>query len=226
MKILAIDTALGAASACLFESASNQVLARETVWLERGHDQTIVPLIDRVVAEGGGRASLDRVAVTVGPGSFTGIRVGISAARSIGLALGAPVVGVSTLAAYVAPLLLDRSDGVAACAIDARHGRIYVTAFAGGNQIIAPRIAAPREAVRAMGSGPLRLVGSGAAALAIEAWSMGVAAEVVSDAAAPDIAFVARLGAAAETQSAPPRPFYLKAPDVKPPEPAVVSAER
>jgi len=226
MKILAIDTALGAASACLFDGASSEVLARETVWIDRGHDQTIIPLIDRVVAEGGGRASIDRVAVTVGPGSFTGIRVGISAARAVGLAIGAPVVGVSTLSAYLAPLLLEWSDGVAAAAIDARHGRIYVAAFAGGNPIVPPRTASPRDAVRAMGSGPLRLVGSGAAALAIEAWSMGVAAEVISDAAAPDIVFVARLGAAAEAQSAPPRPFYLKAPDVKPPEPAVVSADQ
>lgn len=226
MKILAIDTALGAASACLFDSAANEVLARETVWLERGHDQAIIPLIDRVVAEGGGRAAVDRVAVTVGPGSFTGIRVGISAARAIGLALGVPVVGVSTLSAYVAPLLLDRSEGVAAAAIDARHGRIYVAAFAGANQIVAPRMATPRDAVRSMGSGPLRLVGSGAAPLAIEAWSMGVAAEVVSDAAAPDVAFVARLGVVAEPQSAPPRPFYLKAPDAKLPEPALVSAEQ
>lgn len=219
MRILAIDTALGAASACLFDSAANEILARETVWIDRGHDQTIIPLIDRVVAQASGdRSEIDRVAVTVGPGSFTGIRVGISAARAIGLALGAPVVGVSTLSAYVAPIMLDWSDGVAAAAIDARHGRIYVAAFTNGRPIVAPRISAPREAVRAMGSGPLRLAGSGAAALAIEAWSMGVAAEVVSDAAAPDIAYVARLGIAADPRAAPPRPLYLKAPDVKVPD--------
>ena len=214
MKILAIDTALGAASACLFDAVSNEVLARETIWLDRGHDQAIIPLVDRVIADRGGPSLIERIAVTVGPGSFTGIRVGISAARAIGLAVGVPVVGVSTLSAYVAPIMLEWSDGVAAAAIDARHGRIYVAALAGGAQIIAPRIAAPREAVRAMGSGPLRLAGSSAAALAIEAWSMGVAAEVVSDAKAPDIAFVARLGAAADPGSAPPRPLYLKAPDV------------
>ena len=224
MKILAIDTALGAASACLFDAATNEALARETIWLDRGHDQAIIPLIDRVVAGQGGPSAIDRIAVTVGPGSFTGIRVGISAARAIGLARSVPIVGVSTLSAYVAPIMLDWSDGVAAAAVDARHGRIFVAAFAGGNPIIAPRISAPREAVRAMGSGPLRLAGSSAAALAIEAWSMGVAAEVVSDAKAPDIAFVARLGAAADPASAPPRPLYLKAPDVKPPESAAVPA--
>ncbi len=224
MKILAIDTSLGAASACLFDSVANEVLARETLWLDRGHDQAIIPLIDRIVAQGGGRASVDRVAVTVGPGSFTGIRVGISAARAIGLATGAPVVGVSTLSAYIAPIMLDRTDGVAAAAVDARHGRIFVAAFAGGMPIIPPRIAAPREAVRAMGSGPLRLAGSGAAALAIEAWSMGVSAELISDAKAPDIAIVARLGAAADPPSAPPKPLYLKAPDVTPSPSAAIPA--
>lgn len=224
MKILAIDTSLGAASACLYDSATNEVAARETVWLERGHDQAIIPLVDRIVAQGGGRSAIERIAVTVGPGSFTGIRVGISAARAIGLATGSAVVGVSTLSAYVAPIMLDWADGVAAAAIDARHGRIYVAAFAGGTPIISPRIAAPREAVRMMGSGPLRLAGSGAAALAIEAWSMGVAAELVSDAKAPDIAFVARLGAAADPAAAPPRPLYLKAPDVTPPVAAAIPA--
>ena len=224
MKILAIDTSLGAASACLFDSSSGEVVSRETIWLDRGHDLTIVPLIDRVVAQGGGRTAIERIAVTVGPGSFTGLRVGVSAARAIGLATGAPVVGVSSLSAYVAPLLVEWSDGVAAAAIDARHGRTYVSAFASGSPIIAPKIMMAREAARAMGSGPLRLAGSGAAAIAIEAWSMGFAAEVVSDAAAPDIAFVARLGAAADPASAPPRPLYLRAPDVKTPEPAAIPA--
>lgn len=224
MRILAIDTALGASSACVFEGATNHALARETLWMARGHDQTIVPLIDRIVAQSGGAQSIGRVAVTVGPGSFTGIRIGISAARAIGLAIGVPVVGVSTLATYIAPAMLDWSDGVVAAAIDARHGRIFFAAYANARPIVSPRVAAPREAVRAMGSGPLRLTGPGAAALAIEARAMGVAAEVAEDAAAPDISYVARLGLVADPQAAPPRPLYLKAPDAKVPEPAPAPA--
>lgn len=223
MRILAIDTALAAASACVFDGEMSATLAEETVWMARGHDQTIMPLIQRVVdATEGGRAAIERVAVTVGPGSFTGLRVGISAARAIGLALGVPVLGVSTLAAYAAPLVLDWSDGVCAAAIDARNDRVYVTAFANGRPIIPARIATPREAIRAMGSGPIRLAGSGAAALAIEAWAMGLQAEVVNDAGAPDISYVARLGLAAEPASAPPKPLYLQAPDYKTAEPATV----
>src|SRR5487761_2591273 len=153
MRILAIETALAAASACVFDSARPDTIAQESIAMIRGQDQAIVPLIDRVVAAaGGGVKSIERIAVTVGPGSFTGIRIGISAARAIGLALGVPVVGVSTLAAYAAPVVLDKSDGVVAAAIDARQGRVFVAAFANGRPVIAPRVLTPREAVRAMGS--------------------------------------------------------------------------
>jgi tRNA threonylcarbamoyladenosine biosynthesis protein TsaB len=223
MIILAIDTALAAASACVLDGSTSEVLARETIAMSRGQDQAIVPLIDRVVAAThGGAPALQRVAVTVGPGSFTGIRIGISAARAIGLALDVPVVGVSTLAAYAAPLVLERSEGVVAAAIDARNGKVFVAAFAGGRPVVAPRVCSPREAVRAMGSGPLWLTGPSAPALAIEAWGMGLTAEVVGAVAEPDIAFVARLGIAADPQIAQPRPSYLRAPDVKPPaSPAV-----
>lgn len=139
MIILAIDTSLAAASVCVYDGSKSEVLARETLAMERGQDQALLPMIDRVVAEGAGSAAkIQRVAVTVGPGSFTGIRIGISAARAIGLALDAPVVGVSTLAAFAAPVVLEKSNGVVAAAIDARHGRVYVTALAGGRPVVAP----------------------------------------------------------------------------------------
>jgi hypothetical protein len=81
--------------------------------------------------------------------------------------------------------------------------------------------------VRALGAGPLRLTGSGAPMLAIEAWSMGLQAEVVGDRLAPDIAYVARLGLSADPASAPARPLYLKAPDAKPqPAPVIERVEQ
>ncbi len=98
MRILAIDTALQACSACVIQSGEVEPLALEQIPMERGHAEALLPLVDRVVAGvEGGFASLDRIAVTVGPGSYTGLRVGIAAARAIGLAAGVPVVGVTTL---------------------------------------------------------------------------------------------------------------------------------
>ncbi|MGB7045218.1 MAG: tRNA (adenosine(37)-N6)-threonylcarbamoyltransferase complex dimerization subunit type 1 TsaB, partial [Methylocella sp.] len=103
MKILAIDTALPAISACVLDDGADSPEAIETIAMERGHAEALLPLIDRVMARvAGGFASLDRVAVTVGPGSFTGLRVGIAAARAIGIACKIPVTGVSTLAALAA----------------------------------------------------------------------------------------------------------------------------
>lgn len=215
MKILAIDTSLAAAAACVYDAQAGAALAAETVWQARGHDETIVPLIDRTMRAAGGRdLKIDRVAVTVGPGSFTGLRIGISAAKAIGLAFDAPVVGVSTLAAYVAQVMAAHADGVAAAAIDARHGRVFVAAYREGRPLLQPRVATAREAVRAIGAGPIRLAGPTAAALAIEAWRDGVEAEVVSDAAAPDITFVALLARSADPATAPPRPLYLNPPEV------------
>jgi tRNA threonylcarbamoyladenosine biosynthesis protein TsaB len=220
MKILAIDTALQAASACVYQDGAEASEAFETIAMQRGHAEALLPLIDRVMAQAEGAfAALGRVAVTVGPGSFTGLRVGVAAARAIGIACNVPVVGVSTLAALAAPLILAQKPGLVAAAIDARHGNVYFAAFGSdGRAIVAPRLASVREAVRLLGSGPIRIAGSGAPLLAIEAWSTHLAAEVVGDIGAPNIAFVARLGLLADAATAPPRPLYLKPPDIKPQE--------
>lgn len=220
MKILAIDTALRAASACVYEAGAEAPEASETIPMQRGHAEALLPLIDRVMAQvEGGFAALARVAVTVGPGSFTGLRVGVAAARAIGIACGVPVVGVSTLAALAAPLILAKKPGLVAAAIDAGHGNVYFAAFSSdGRAIVTPRVTSVRDAVRMLGAGPIRMAGSGAPMLAIEASSAHLAAEVVGDTSAPDIAYVAKLGLLADPATAPPRPLYLKLPDIRPQE--------
>jgi tRNA threonylcarbamoyl adenosine modification protein YeaZ len=217
MTVLAIDTAHAAVAACVMDLQGN-VLARESQPMTRGHSEALLPLVERVLgAAKVAFPALTRVAVVVGPGSFTGIRIGISAARAIGLACGIPVVGVSSLPAFAAPLIGADSSFVVAAAVDAKHGQVYVQGFSGkGHSLLPPRLAKVRDAVRALGAGQLRLVGSGAPMMAIEAWSMAMEVDVVGEAASPDIAFVARLGLLADPELAPARPFYLKAPDAKP----------
>jgi tRNA threonylcarbamoyladenosine biosynthesis protein TsaB len=220
MRILAIDTALPAISACVLDEGAESPESIETIAMERGHAEALLPLIERVMARvEGGFASLDRVAVTVGPGSFTGLRVGIAAARAIGVACKVPVIGVSTLAALAAPLILEQKPGLVAVAIDARHGNVYFAAFGpDGRATSAPRVLPPREAVRSLGAGPVRLAGSGAALLAIEASAAGTEIEIAREYTGLDIVFVAKLGLLADPALAPPRPLYLKAPDAKLPE--------
>ena len=216
MRILAIDTALPAVSACVLDHDAAEPVAVESVEMERGHAEALLPLIRRVMSKiEGGFASPDRVAVTVGPGSFTGIRIGLAAGQAIALACKAEIVGVSTLAALAAPLIVQPFDGVVAAAIDARHGKVYVAAFGpNGRPLLAPCRMSAHEALRALGTGPLLLTGSGAALIASEARARGVQARIASERPAPEIALVARLGAAAQPETAPARPLYLKEPDV------------
>lgn len=221
MKILALDTALPAVSACVLDDGAESPDSLETMAMERGHAEALLPLIDRVMAKvEGGFASLGRVAVTVGPGSFTGLRVGIAAARAIGLACKVPVTGVSTLAALAAPLILEQKPGLAVAVIDARRGRVFFAAFGPyGKAVAPPRLASAREAVRSLGAGPLRLAGPGARLLAAEALAAGTEVEIVRDAIATDIAVVAKLGLLADPGLTPPRPLYLAEPGAKAPEP-------
>ncbi|MGE3248286.1 MAG: tRNA (adenosine(37)-N6)-threonylcarbamoyltransferase complex dimerization subunit type 1 TsaB [Beijerinckiaceae bacterium] len=225
MNILAIDTALPAVSVGVIDAGTGATVVSETVPMTRGHAEALLPIIQTVVKAAGGFETLARVAVTVGPGSFTGIRVGISAARGIAMARNIPVVGVSTLAAFAAPFMVNQGSDVIASVIDARHGQVYVQAFASGSRVlISPRAMPIREALRALGSGPVKLVGSGAPIMAIEAWSAGLRAEVASNAVSPDIDFVARLGLLADPAKSLPRPMYLRPVDAKPQTNGLISS--
>jgi len=218
MRVLAIDTALGACAASVLDVVAGTVLAREALPLARGHAEALMPLLarvmDRAAIEFG---DLDRFAVTVGPGSFTGLRVGIAAARGLALATQRPAVGLSTLAAFAAPHVAAGDSSAVAAAIDARHGHVYLQIFGASGRAMAPaRIAPIRDAVRAASAGPVRLVGSAADLLAAE-WPTSEPAPILVDQqAAPDIDWVARLGAAAIETGQPPRPLYLRAPDARP----------
>jgi tRNA threonylcarbamoyladenosine biosynthesis protein TsaB len=219
-RILAIDTALGACSVCVMEAGRVLPLALDSEEMATGHAEALMPMIERVMKlVDGGFASLERVAVSIGPGSFTGLRIGIAAARAIGLAAEIPVVGVSTLSAYAAPLINAEESGVIAVGIDARHGAVFFQAFtAAGRTIVLPRVISLKEAGRAIGSGPVKLAGSGAAALAVEAMSLGLKASIADMRSAPDITWVARLGLAADPATATPKPLYLRPPTATPQE--------
>ena len=220
LRVLAIDTALGACSACMQDTVTGEMLARETIPMERGHAEALLPLIDRLVSPfEGGFESLDRVAVTVGPGSYTGLRVGISAARGIGLAAGVPVVGVATLSAFLAPLMASDSRGLFTSAIDAKHGHIYVQAIAYlGKVIIAPSLMSYRDAIRQLGSGPRRSSPARPRSAACGR-SPGARCRGTCDRGLARARYrtgVARLGAIADPATALPKPLYLREPHAKP----------
>jgi tRNA threonylcarbamoyladenosine biosynthesis protein TsaB len=218
MRVLAIDTALDACSAAVLDTTAGGVTASETLAIARGHAEALLPLIARVMDQAGIEfAALDRIAVTTGPGSYTGLRVGISAARGMALAAGKPAIGLSTLAGLAAPLIAADDSTHVVAAIDARHHYVYLQIFGtGGRTLVPPRIATLRDAVRAAITGPARLIGSGASLLA-KAWPNDIELPLLVDPrSAPDISWIARLGAAATEGSGPPKPLYLRAPDAQP----------
>jgi tRNA threonylcarbamoyladenosine biosynthesis protein TsaB len=218
MRVLAIDTALEACAAAVLNT-ENGTVTLQSLPMVRGHAEALMPLIDGVMKEAGVRFSdLDRIAVTTGPGSFTGLRVGIAAARGMALSTGKLAIGVTTLEAYAAPLIAHDDKTAVAVAIDARHQHVYLQIFApGGRTHSAPRIDSVPNAVRAAAaSGPVRIVGTGAGMLAM-AWSAHEAPPAqVDDRRSPDIAWVARLAVAPERDTSRPRPLYLRAPDAQP----------
>src|SRR3984885_13893681 len=164
MLILAIDTALDACAACVLDTDAARLIAQESQAMKRGHAEALMPLIGRMFRQAGiAFAALDRIAVTTGPGSFTGLRVGPSAARGIGLAANKPVVGLSTLTAYAAPVVGQNAAQPIISAIDARHDHVYFQVVSGdGGSLMRPRIPPVEEALGASRFGAVHLVGNAA----------------------------------------------------------------
>ena len=218
MLILAIDTALDACAAAVLDTGTSKVIAMESQAMKRGHAEALMPLIARVMKETGiPFAALDRIAVTSGPGSFTGLRVGLSAARGIGLAAGKPVVGLTTLSAYAAPIVSEGAEQPVISAIDARHDQVYFQVVSGkGSSLVRAKVAPISEALEASRFGAPHLVGNAARILA-DRWPSHAAPPIKVEAMpAPDISWVAWLGAAVTPGTAPAKPYYLRAPDAKP----------
>ncbi len=131
MRILAIDTALEACSAAVLDTEHGGAIAHESL-ADGARPRRGADAADRARARsrpGGTFTEIDRIAVTTGPGSFTGLRVGIAAARGIALAAGKPAIGLSTLAAYAAPFIAADDTLPVVAAIDARHDHVYLQVF-------------------------------------------------------------------------------------------------
>jgi tRNA threonylcarbamoyladenosine biosynthesis protein TsaB len=218
MLILAIDTALDACAAAVLDTDASRLIAVESQAMKRGHAEALMPLIARVMKQTGlSFAALDRIAVTTGPGSFTGLRVGLSAARGIALAADKPAVGVTTLSAYAAPAIGENGGHPVISAIDARHEQVYFQVVsADGGPLIRPRVMPIEKAIEASRFEAPHLVGNAARILA-DRWPADASPpSSVDTQPAADITWVAWLGAAADPDTSPPRPNYLRPPDAKP----------
>ncbi len=221
MLILAFDTAMAACSAAVvrFDARRFHVLAQRHEARTRGHAEVLAPMIAEVVAEAGiGFPDLDRIAVTTGPGTFTGVRIGVATARGMAVASGVPVVGVTTLeavAAGAAKVTAEPGRAIASV-FDARREEVYVQCFSSDlTNLTQPQALGYDAAWAAIKAHRPILAGTGSALL--ETRSGGSASRKhgthVPD--QPSAAIIAELGARRDLPDAPVVPLYLRAPDAK-----------
>lgn len=204
MRLLAIDTAADLCAACVWDTGAGE-RGRCVLDLGKGHAERLMAVIDEALAKAGASyADLGAIVVSVGPGSFTGVRVGVAAARGLALALGVPAVGVTTLEALARQARQASPGRPVLARIEAGRGQVYVAAFSAAGELTfgpaALALAAADDLVRAMTAegGDDTLLAAGKTA---------------------DIAFYARCGAdrlAAGAPPAKPRPLYLRDADAKP----------
>ncbi len=221
MRVLAFDTAMPACSVAVVEcgGAGAEILAHRFEPRARGHAEVLMDQIAETMSDAGvGYSDLDRLAVTTGPGTFTGVRIGVAAARGMALGTGLPLVGVTTLEALAAAGA-GLTGGSVAAAIDARRGEVYVQCFSNDlTPLSEPCVVTPADAADVLrGHTPL-IVGTGAR---IMRDVCGEAAGFTFDAAAPELSdacHVACRGAVKPSDGPPPSPFYLRAPDAKLPQ--------
>ena len=225
LTLLGLDTATTACSAALW--AGGDVIAHRRTETGGRHAETLVPMLREVAAEGGtSLAAIDRIAVTVGPGSFTGIRIGLATARGLALALARPLIGLSTLEVLAAGVPAAERDGSILAALDAGRGRLYAQLFDRSLDASSEPRAVTSEALPGLvaeveNGGPLIVIGTGQA-VALAALAPVIEAHPATGSPTPDARVIVRLAVARaevageESAVAPVRPLYLREAGAKP----------
>jgi len=208
VKLLAVDTALGACSVVVTDGA--RVLAHRHEFMERGHAEALAPMVDVAMRDSKiAFDAVDRLAVTTGPGTFTGQRVGLAFMRGLRIALHRPLIGITTLAAMAEAAKAESGLARAIALHDARRDEVYVEIDG------TPEVLLFDDAMRMLrnlqGHASIALAGT-AAARACDALSKRF---VLSTILQPDALWVARLAAVVPETDTAPRPLYLRAPDAK-----------
>jgi len=212
MLILAFDTTAAAVSVALCRDGKSVAATRAI--MDQGQAEALMPLLEEVMHTAGLRyADLDRIAVTVGPGSFTGVRVGLAAARGLGLAAGKPLIGVTStdVLAAAAP-----ETGPLAVTIDTKRGDFYAQLFGDDRQPLGDVAIVASAALAAwVGTDPIVVTGDGAKTVVA---LLGPQARLSSANPLPDAVLLARIAATRAPVPGGPLPVYARAPDAVAPQ--------
>lgn len=221
MLLLALDTSTVACSAALLREET--ILADEELPMIRGHAEALLPMVARIMAQAGVPfREIDRLAVTIGPGHFTGLRAGIAAARGLALALDRPLVGITTLEAVAAGVPeAERRGRILIVAIDSKREEAYLQAFderlaaCASPEALQPAAYAARFAAKRPAASVL-LAGDGAGALGGAFAALGIGFMRATGSGHASAAVVARLAASRPVPAMAPRPLYLHPAETKP----------
>ena len=219
MRALAIDTSAGACSVALYKDGA---VTGRLAEMARGHAESLMPMVVSVLdAAACAFAGLDFVAVTVGPGAFTGLRVGLAAARGMALAVGCRCFGVSTLESVAEAIDWPGTRGrPVLVALDSRLGDVYAQTFQGGRPVDAAAVLSPGEVGARFAARAVVLAGDGAPLLAPALCAADVVVELLASPGYPTaegaLAVAMRRWRAGERPLAPPAPVYLRSPAATP----------
>lgn len=214
MIVLAIDCSASLCAACVYDAAAGHELGRQVLDLGKGHAEHLMSVIAEALGRSGATyADLDRIAVSVGPGSFTGVRVGVSAARGLALALKIPAVGVTTLEALATETAIKFAGRTVLAALDAGRGEIHAALYDDKMQLrFGPAVTTLEEITEMAVSSQAVLSGTAAG---LVTGTAGNSFDLGPLGATADIATYARLGATKEPGEKP-APVYLREADAKP----------
>jgi tRNA threonylcarbamoyladenosine biosynthesis protein TsaB len=219
LSVLAFDSAGPGCSAAVWRDGD--ILSRRAAPMARGQAEHLVPMIAAVLEEAGMAAiKLDLIAVTTGPGAFTGLRIALAAARGLALASDVTVMGITSFAAVAAQVPpAERQGRRLVVALESKRAEFYLQAFgAEGEPESEGALVAPIDCGRWLGQAPLLLAGDAAERLAATLPERALAR--ASSPGIPDAAVIARLAAASwrpGVRPPPPRPLYLRPPDTTQP---------
>lgn len=216
MKILALDTASSWCAAAVYDSGTDMVLAQISENIGKGHAEVLMDYIEQAMAQSAiVMTELDRVAVNIGPGSFTGVRIGVSAARGFALALERPAIGISAFDALACEVAISHPGQPVLVLFEAHRGEIYAQAFGADMlAITGPMVLSRDEALALVRQQSSETVLAGSAAVALNEILAGTFSTAQTEPTGR-IGTFAKLAALREPGAAP-KPLYMRGPDVKP----------
>jgi len=206
--LLAIDTSGPLCSAALMDG---DIIVEHSDDIGRGHAEHLMGMLDDLLGEAkAGWTDINRVACSTGPGSFTGLRVGLATARGLALALDCPCTGVTVFEAFAE----EYGQGEPLCvAMDARREQVWMQSFSGDGAVNSePLAVAVNQAPNNVPADTLRFAGSAAKMLTEQRDD----ALILGNSPSPPIAAIARIASKKPTDARRPKPLYLRAPDAKP----------